>query len=537
MVSTVIQTVVAASFIYTIYTLYYRLYLSPIAIFPGPKLAAATFWYEFYYDIVLGGKYIWKIRDLHRQYGSVIRINPYELHVSDPNFWDTMYTASTSRNRRDKWAWQTKGIGIDASILGTAEHALHRHRRTALNSFFSMQNVRKLLPVVEERVNVLVQRLKASGDRGEIVSIEYAFSAFTNASDVVMKYCFGQSDYHIEAPGFDPNYHNTSFGAAKSIALLKHMNWILKIMLALPESIAERMGEEVSSNIRLKRVRLQYLFSLGAHRLIYLSQERINQIEDIRRRGTDAALNSSAATIFHTLLESDLPESEKDTTRLAEEAVLLVGAGTHTTSWVLTVIAFHLLSQPTLLKRLKEELEIAIPNSESNVPLDELEKLPYLTAVLKEGLRLGYGTTVRSARVAPDTSLKCGDWIIPPGTPVSMTIPLTHHDESIFPDSDSFNPGRWLGNGASRLEKYLVSFSKGSRACLGLNLAWAELYLCTAGVFRLFGSQEVRGASDVGVLELYETDIGDVALVSDMFFPVAKEGSKGVRVKVSAKLE
>jgi len=33
------------------------------------------------------------------------------------------------------------------------------------------------------------------------------------------------------------------------------MNWILSIMLALPESVAEKMGEEVSSNIRLKRVR------------------------------------------------------------------------------------------------------------------------------------------------------------------------------------------------------------------------------------------------------------------------------------------
>lgn len=60
---------------------------------------------------------------------------------------------------------------------------------------------------------------------------------------------------HIEAPGFDPLFHNTSFGAAKSIALLKHMNWILNIMLALPESVAVKMGEEVSSSVRLKRVR------------------------------------------------------------------------------------------------------------------------------------------------------------------------------------------------------------------------------------------------------------------------------------------
>jgi cytochrome P450 len=185
MIFDVIQTVVAALFVYTTYTLYYRLYRSPIAKFPGPKLAAATFWYEFYYDIVLGGKYIWKIRDLHKQYGSVIRINPYELHVADPNFWDTMYTASTSKNRRNKWQWQVRGFGIDGSILGTAEHALHRSRRAALSSFFSMQNVRKLLPVVEERVGALARRLRACGEKGEIVSLEYAFGALTNGKLVL----------------------------------------------------------------------------------------------------------------------------------------------------------------------------------------------------------------------------------------------------------------------------------------------------------------------------------------------------------------
>lgn len=175
-----IQTAIAAIFLYTIYSLLYRLYFSPIAKFPGPKLAAATFWYEFYYDIILGGKYIWRIKDLHKQYGPVIRINPYELHVSDPDFWDVAYSASTSKNRRDKWDWQSNGTGIETSLLGTAPHALHRHRRSALNPFFSMQNVRKLLPVVQERVNALVQRLQESGDRGEIVSMQYAFSAFAN---------------------------------------------------------------------------------------------------------------------------------------------------------------------------------------------------------------------------------------------------------------------------------------------------------------------------------------------------------------------
>lgn len=47
----------------------YRLYLSPVAKFPGRKLAALTLWYEFYYDVVKGGEYIWEIEKMHKQYG------------------------------------------------------------------------------------------------------------------------------------------------------------------------------------------------------------------------------------------------------------------------------------------------------------------------------------------------------------------------------------------------------------------------------------------------------------------------------------
>lgn len=50
----------------------YRLYLSPLAKFPGPTLAALTLWYEFYYDVVKGGKYTWKIGELHEQYGELL---------------------------------------------------------------------------------------------------------------------------------------------------------------------------------------------------------------------------------------------------------------------------------------------------------------------------------------------------------------------------------------------------------------------------------------------------------------------------------
>lgn len=47
----------------------YSVYFGPLAKFPGPKLAAATLWYEFYYDVILQGRYTFKIKELHEKYG------------------------------------------------------------------------------------------------------------------------------------------------------------------------------------------------------------------------------------------------------------------------------------------------------------------------------------------------------------------------------------------------------------------------------------------------------------------------------------
>lgn len=47
----------------------YRIFFHPLARIPGPKLAGATYWYEYYYDVTKQGKYLWKLIELHKEYG------------------------------------------------------------------------------------------------------------------------------------------------------------------------------------------------------------------------------------------------------------------------------------------------------------------------------------------------------------------------------------------------------------------------------------------------------------------------------------
>jgi len=106
-----------------------------------------------------------------------------------------------------------------------------------------------------------------------------------------------------------------------------------------------------------------------------------------------------------------------------------------------------------------------------------------------------------------------------------MTSYLQHRAPSLFPFPSTFSPDRWLNNPLvastnKPLSRYLVTFSKGPRMCLGVNLANAELFIGLATVFRRleFG--------------LWETGRGDVEMAADYFVPMPERGSRGLRVVV-----
>jgi hypothetical protein len=123
-----------------------------------------------------------------------------------------------------------------------------------------------------------------------------------------------------------------------------------------------------------------------------------------------------------------------------------------------------------------------------------------------------------------------GSWTIPPGAPTSVSVVHLDHDEDVFLDAEAFRPERWLEN--PDLTKYQFAFSRGSWRCLGMALAYAELYSSPASVFSKFGNKEVRDETDIGILELVGTTIEDVKLWGDCFLPVPKPGSFGVRAIV-----
>ncbi len=144
--------------------------------------------------------------------------------------------------------------------------------------------------------------------------------------------------------------------------------------------------------------------------------------------------------------------------------------------------------------------------------------------MLKESLRLSWGLVTPLERVVGPQGATIAGVQVPGGvsmlpaletfsmiapnitcsafqTVVAMGHTFMHTNQDIFPDPFRFNPDRWLqGEKSVTLDKYLISFSKGPRMCLGItyasfssfsgsdhlcsSLAWVELYLIMGNIFR-----------------------------------------------------
>lgn len=106
-----------------------------------------------------------------------------------------------------------------------------------------------------------------------------------------------------------------------------------------------------------------------------------------------------------------------------------------------------------------------------------------------------------------------------------MSPHFIHLSADYFPRPYEFLPERWLPNSAiPGNEKFLTPFAKGTRQCIGLNLANVELYTTTAAVFRRFE------------MELFETTARDVTVTWDAFVGQFPMESEGVRVRILRKV-
>ena len=172
-----------------------------------------------------------------------------------------------------------------------------------------------------------------------------------------------------------------------------------------------------------------------------------------------------------TLLNRMLEKSELDPMDYAAECLDHMAAGIDTTGDALCFLMWE-LSQPRSLhvqEKLRDELR-----QRAGEPLD---KLPFLEAVVSEGLRCFPAIPMSLPRYVPAGGRVIDGHEIPGGIVVSSQAYSVHKlNEEVFPEAGRFIPERWLeSEGDSDRRKLQFAFASGGRGCIG------KQYVCPLG--------------------------------------------------------
>ncbi|OAG00677.1 putative cytochrome P450 [Paraphaeosphaeria sporulosa] len=511
------DVVVATLFLIALFLLtasVYRLYLHPLANVPGPKLAALTSLHELWYDCFQGGggQHAFKMREMHDIYGPIIRINPWEVHIdgqADPAFWYILYSQT---NKLDKDGWFYSGFGSGLSMIATTSSDLHRARRGAVSSYFSAAHVRKYEPMVLAHISKLIARLETCSSNGEVVDLANAYRCLT--LDVVTSFSVPEPGKMLELDDFGKGFNSLMRDFSKLITLQRHMKVVIPLLELIPDWVGNAMDSSGSFQ-QLVDWRMSF---------VKAAQQAIHR-KGIPPPGQDAS-------ILDTLYSApELGQKDKVMKYFVEEATNITGAGTETTASTLGLLTYHVLADRDIRNKLLAELSAIGGDNTELIVLRKLERLPYLQACINEALRLSNPVTGRLPRLNPraPTTYTTPDgkttYTLPPKTVMSMSMPDLHFNASIFPSPHTFNPSRWIDSSPEHLKemnRYFVPFSKGSRSCLGIDVAKMELVLTAGNVFQKLGKN----------MRLWETTERDVSWAYDFFAPYIPVDAKGLRVKI-----
>ena len=335
-----------------------------------------------------------QIKKFHEQYGPVVRVAPNELSFIEGQAWQDIYghhKTGAPNFQKNPLQSAPNENGIDAII--SANDADHARYRRLLSHSFSDKVLREQEYLPQLYVGMLMDRLRdrASSPSTNIVDISkwVNFATF----DIIGDLAFGESFHCLETA----NYHAwvtvmfDQFKMAIKILSLRYLGLEGPLKMIIPKSVKEKRGIHASSaNEKIRR--------------------RIAQGAE----GADSQRNDFMTYILRYNDEKGMSVTEIECTFR-----FLVVAGSETIGTALTGMMGNLLQNPDMMKRATEEVRQAFPSA-SLMTSDTVSKLPYLAAVIEEGLRLCPPISFGTPRVVPPAGAMVSGHFLPGG--VSSTF-------------------------------------------------------------------------------------------------------------------
>ncbi|KIW46026.1 uncharacterized protein PV06_01719 [Exophiala oligosperma] len=471
----------------------------PLSHIPGPVIArVSSLWLTWHAWI---GDEATITDDLHKKYGPIVRTGPNSVDIADGTALATIYTEKGGFGKTDFYA----NFDIDGhkSIFSETDPARRAPRAKAVAAMFSTTNLRQGQDIIYQCVDRFVDRLK-EGRRSDNLGKPMNMLNFTRglAVDAVSSYLLGNSYGALDEFGArqekravrkevsgtpDSENHEQHMSASGMVDCFVAVGrfWYLPTWaFKWVESFDAWWNAEAEVSTSLSLVD-EYVHGVVAQAEAAIAASKSSEKTSHPLTSYPARLLQAGLTISETRAQC------KD----------LIFAGTDSTGMNMATILFNLTRQPECYKKLREEIFSADPG------FDDLQSLPYLRGVVKEGLRLSMANPSRLPRVVPPAGWTFKDTYFPPGTTVSCQPYTLHLNPEVFPEPHKFKPERWA-EPTEEMLRDAIPFGLGSRQCIARNLATVELFCATERLARADALEGAHTLKDkVEILEWFNSKV------------------------------
>ncbi|KAL5337114.1 cytochrome P450 [Aspergillus crustosus] len=398
---------------------------------------------------------------LHKKYGPIVRVAPDHYSINDRAALKTIYGAGT---KFAKSAWYEGWKHPDPerwTLFPDRDIKRHGETRKRFSSLYSMSSLVHYEELVDQSADVFIQRLSEFAERDMTFNLGEWFQFY--AFDVIGQITYGQRF------GFLDKGHDID----GTIGALQNLMAYSSLIGIYHEWHPHLFGP------------LSHFTWSGAGGRAYIMRYVQQKIAQHSTKEKSDIEQGSLKT--QTFLEKMVLARDKDPEKVTDYHVFMMGlsnviAGSDTTAISLSAIMYNLLHYPAVLQKLSEEIDdfTAQGRCSERVTFKESQEMPYFQAVMKEALRMHSATGLPFWRVVPQGGAQISGHFFPEGTVVGVNAWVSHYDETVFADANTFRPERWIEAEEDPallkvMNEAYMPFGLGSRTCLGKHISILEM--------------------------------------------------------------
>ncbi|KAF1845545.1 cytochrome P450 [Cucurbitaria berberidis CBS 394.84] len=413
----------------------------------------------------LKGRQPISFKDVNDKYGSLARVGPNELITNDPDVMRRMM-AVRSTYTRGHWYNAMKFDPTRDNLFSMRDEVAHTKLRSKMAAGYSGKENESMEGSIDAQIAQLIHLIEtkylSTADSYQPMNFDEKASFFT--LDVISTLAFGQAFGFLTQDGDVYDY-------------LKITKTYIPIMMIIAN--VPTLADLLQSRF-LRGLLPSESDKLGFGAFIGVAKKVVAE-----RFGPKAI---SRPDMLGSFIRHGLTQEQA-----SGEALLQVVAGSDTSAGTVRAVMLYLLTNPTTYQKLRMEIDRATAAGNVSSPIKDTEarQLPYLQAVIKEGLRLMPPASGVMFKEVPPAGDVIDGKFIPGGTNIGSSPLGIHRSKNIFgPDADLFRPERWI---VASPEKFAdmsstvdLVFHYGKYQCLGKSVALMEFNKLFVELLRKF---------------------------------------------------